>query len=89
MTVTKDTIIGDILDYDRETAQFFLAIGMHCLGCPASRGESMRLLAPFTARMLMRWLKRSTLFLPQRTDKTNRTITRTSCGLFVEKDVFK
>ena len=41
MTVTKDTIIGDILDYDRETAQFFLAIGMHCLGCPASRGESI------------------------------------------------
>ena len=43
MTVTKDTIIGDILDYDRETAQFFLAIGMHCLGCPASRGESIEL----------------------------------------------
>ena len=43
MTVTKDTIIGDILDYDRETAQFFLAIGMHCLGCPASRGESMEM----------------------------------------------
>ena len=41
MTVTKDTIIGDILDYDRETAQFFLAIGMHCLGCPCSRGESI------------------------------------------------
>ena len=41
MTVTKDTIIGDILDYDRETAQFFLAIDMHCLGCPCSRGESI------------------------------------------------
>lgn len=43
MTVTKDSIIGDILDYDRETAQFFLAIGMHCLGCPASRGESIEM----------------------------------------------
>ncbi|MBO5904207.1 MAG: DUF1858 domain-containing protein [Clostridia bacterium] len=43
MTVTKDTIIGDILDYDRETAQFFLVIGMHCLGCPASRGESIEM----------------------------------------------
>ena len=43
MTVTKDTIIGDILDYDRETAQLFLAIGMHCLGCPASRGESIEM----------------------------------------------
>ena len=41
MQVTKQSIIGDILDYDRETAQFFFAIGMHCLGCPASRGESI------------------------------------------------
>lgn len=39
--VKKDTIIGDILDQHPETAQFFLAIGMHCLGCPASRGETV------------------------------------------------
>lgn len=41
MKVTKETIIGDILDFDRGTAQFFFEIGMHCLGCPASRGESI------------------------------------------------
>ncbi|MBR4034393.1 MAG: DUF1858 domain-containing protein [Clostridia bacterium] len=41
MTVTKESIIGDILDHDVETAQFFLAIGMQCLGCPCSRGESI------------------------------------------------
>ena len=41
MVVTKQTIIGEILDFDPETAQFFFAIGMHCLGCPASRGESL------------------------------------------------
>ena len=41
MTVTKDTVIGDILDMDRSTAPYFLAMGMHCLGCPASRGESL------------------------------------------------
>lgn len=41
MKVTKQSIIGDVLDYDRGTAEFFLAIGMHCLGCPASRGESI------------------------------------------------
>ncbi len=41
MTVTKETIIGDVLDFDRETAPFFLEMGMHCLGCPASRGESI------------------------------------------------
>ena len=41
MTVTKESIIGDILDYDRGTAEFFFEIGMHCLGCPALRGESI------------------------------------------------
>ncbi|MBQ3550377.1 MAG: DUF1858 domain-containing protein [Clostridia bacterium] len=41
MKVTKDMLIGDILDMDRGTATFFFEIGMHCLGCPASRGESI------------------------------------------------
>ncbi len=41
MVVTKDSIIGDILDYDTDTARFFFEIGMHCLGCPASRGETI------------------------------------------------
>jgi len=41
MTITKDTIIGDILDADRATAPYFLEMGMHCLGCPAARGESL------------------------------------------------
>ena len=41
MHITKDTIIGDILDADSETAPFFLEMGMHCLGCPSSRGESI------------------------------------------------
>lgn len=40
-TVNKDSVIGDILDYDSTTAQYFLEMGMHCLGCPASRGESI------------------------------------------------
>ena len=41
MIVTKDTVIGDILDAHRETAVYFLEMGMHCLGCPAARGESL------------------------------------------------
>jgi hybrid cluster-associated redox disulfide protein len=41
MKVTKDTLIGDVLDFNVETAQFFFEIGMHCLGCPHSRGESI------------------------------------------------
>ena len=38
---TKDTLIGEILNLDASTAPFFLEMGMHCLGCPASRGESL------------------------------------------------
>ena len=41
MTVTKQSVIGDVLDYNVDTAEFFFAIGMHCLGCPASRGETI------------------------------------------------
>ena len=39
--IQKDTIIGDILDIAPETAPIFMAIGMHCLGGPASRGETV------------------------------------------------
>ena len=39
--ITKDTIIGDILDMDESTAPFFFEMGMHCLGCPSARGESL------------------------------------------------
>ena len=37
----KETIIGEVLDLAPETAPLFMAIGMHCLGCPASRGETI------------------------------------------------
>ena len=39
--ITKDTIIGDILDVAPQTAPICFGIGMHCLGCPASRGETV------------------------------------------------
>ena len=41
MTITKDTIIGDILKIAPQTAPIFMGIGMHCLGCPASQGETV------------------------------------------------
>ncbi len=42
MKVTVDTIIGDILDFNAEAvAPIFFEMGMHCLGCPSSRGESV------------------------------------------------
>ena len=39
--ITKDTIIGSVLDIAPQSAPLFLAIGMHCLGCPSSRGETV------------------------------------------------
>jgi hybrid cluster-associated redox disulfide protein len=39
--VTKEMIISDVLDLDVNTAPIFLANGMHCLGCPSARGESI------------------------------------------------
>ena len=41
MTITKDTIIGDILTIAPQAAPIFMGIGMHCLGCPASQGETV------------------------------------------------
>jgi hybrid cluster-associated redox disulfide protein len=41
LEVTKDTLIGEILNADRTTAPYFFEMGMHCLGCPASAGESL------------------------------------------------
>ena len=42
MIITKDTIIGDILDADAEAAApFFFEMGMQCLGCPSARGEGV------------------------------------------------
>lgn len=40
-SITKDMIIGEILDLDETTAPFFLEMGMHCLGCPSARGETL------------------------------------------------
>ena len=39
--IEKNTIIGSVLDVAPQAAPLFLAIGMHCLGCPSSRGETV------------------------------------------------
>lgn len=41
MEVTKETIIGDIVDFDENTADIFLESGMHCISCPVSKMESV------------------------------------------------
>lgn len=39
--VNGKTLIGEIVSQYPETAEVLYGIGMHCLGCPASRGESL------------------------------------------------
>ena len=41
MEVTKDMLIGDLLDAKPDAAPYLLAMGMHCLGCPSARGETL------------------------------------------------
>ena len=41
VVIEKDTIIGDVLDIAPQAAPLFMAIGMYCLGCPSSRGETV------------------------------------------------
>ena len=38
--VTKDTIIGELLQINQNVAPLLLNIGMHCLGCPSSQMET-------------------------------------------------
>ena len=39
--ITKDVLIGDLLDAHPEVAPYLISMGMHCLGCPTARGESI------------------------------------------------
>ena len=41
LTITKDTIIADILEIAPDSAPLFQSIGMHCLGCAMSSGETL------------------------------------------------
>ena len=41
MEVTLETVIGDIVDCDENTADIFLESGMHCISCPVSRMETV------------------------------------------------
>ncbi|MDF2613266.1 MAG: hypothetical protein K0S71_1052 [Clostridia bacterium] len=39
--ITKDMIIGQILQIDRGLVPILMNAGMHCLGCPSSQMESI------------------------------------------------
>ena len=39
--ITKDMTIGEILKTAPDVAPLLMGVGMHCLGCPASQGETL------------------------------------------------
>lgn len=39
--VNKHMTISEVLMLNRETFSVFMQFGMHCIGCPASSGESI------------------------------------------------
>ena len=41
--VTKETTIGELLRMEQRAAAILFASGMHCVGCPSSRGESIEM----------------------------------------------
>lgn len=41
MKITKETTMGEMLEFDREIAVVLMECGMHCVGCPSSIGESL------------------------------------------------
>lgn len=41
MEITKDTTMGEMLEFDRGIAIILMQSGMHCVGCPSSIGESL------------------------------------------------
>lgn len=41
MQITKDMLIGEIVNGDERTIPVLLDAGMHCLGCPSAQGESL------------------------------------------------
>ena len=41
MTVNKDMTIQQVLEMDMNSAPVFFSMGMHCVGCPSSIGETL------------------------------------------------
>ena len=41
MEITKQTTMGEMLNYDRGIAMVLMQAGMHCIGCPSSIHESL------------------------------------------------
>ena len=39
--VTKDMLIGELVQVDPGIVPILMAAGMHCIGCPSAQGESL------------------------------------------------
>ncbi len=39
--ITKDMLIGEIININPELVSVLMECGMHCVGCPASAGETL------------------------------------------------
>ncbi len=41
MQIEKNMLIGELIQADEIIAPILMRAGMHCLGCPASQGETL------------------------------------------------
>ena len=41
LEITKETTMGEMLEFDRGIAYILMQSGMHCVGCPSSIHESL------------------------------------------------
>ena len=41
MKINKDMTIGELIQIDDMIAPILMSLGMHCIGCPASQGETL------------------------------------------------
>lgn len=41
MQVSKDMLIGQMIQLDELIPQMLMGAGMHCLGCPSAQGETL------------------------------------------------
>lgn len=41
MVFTKDSTIGDVVEYNEDLTDILMGFGMHCFGCPMSQMETL------------------------------------------------
>lgn len=55
MKISKDMIIGQILEMDPNMAGILMAGGMHCIGCRQHRARAWKKLHGYTALIRICW----------------------------------